>query len=202
MAKFTIPENVIKVVIGTAIPKPENEQNTDLIVPARFLKEITNRNMGKYVYADERARDGPSHPFNGTYEGATILVAGANYGCGSSREHAPQALHRFGIAGIIAESFAEIFARNCASIGVVPVTIPTEEISALAEYIQKGQLTGVKIDLEKKVVTYNGKAVTLDIPEGRRQAFLDGTWDALTVLQQDTQGIERTFRKLPYLGFE
>ena len=203
MEKLIIPEKAIKVVRGTAIPKPENDQNTDDIVPARFLKEITFGRMGEYVYADERARDGTAHPFNDlAYEGSNILIAGANYGCGSSREHAPQALQRFGIAGIVAESYAEIFAGNCASLGVVGVTIPAKEISLLAEYVQKNPLTEIKIDLEKKVITYNGTTLTFDILEGRRQAFLDGTWDALAVLYQNLEEVERISKKIPYINFK
>ena len=112
--KFIIPENQIIEVNGRGIPKPANDQNTDDIIPARYLKEITFANMGEYAYFDERFKDGnpvEDHPFNDSkYQGATILIGGANYGCGSSREHAPQALHRYGVNAIVAPSFAEIFA--------------------------------------------------------------------------------------------
>lgn len=204
--KTTIDKNVIRNVNGRAIPKPANDQNTDDIVPARYMKEITFAKMGGYVYFDERSREGEligNHPFNDPkYKSANILIGGANYGCGSSREHAPQALHRFGINAIIAESFAEIFAGNCASLGVVGVTVSAKDIINLADYVQKNPRTELNIDLAEKVIRYNGHTINLDMPEGRRQAFLNGTWDAMTVLQQNQEGIKTVMQRLDYLRFE
>lgn len=193
-------------VKGTAVPKTANDQNTDDIVPARYLKEITFSRMGEYAYFDERAKEGEKHPFNNPrYQDANILIAGANYGCGSSREHAPQALKRFGIDAIIAESFAEIFAGNCASLGVVGVTVPVEVVTFLAKHVLRSPATLFDIDLERKLIEYkNGckeGTVMFDIPEGRRKAFLDGTWDAMTVLQRDQEGIQRVEKSLEYLKF-
>jgi 3-isopropylmalate/(R)-2-methylmalate dehydratase small subunit len=206
MAEFVIKENIIDKVTGRAIPKPANDQNTDDIIPARFMKEITFANMGKYAYYDERNKDGKevlTHPFNDPlFRGGNILVAGANYGCGSSREHAPQALYRYGIRAIIAESFAEIFAGNCASLGIVGVTISSSEIVSLIEFIKKNPNTQVIVDLKDKKVKYAGKEVPLEIIEGRRQAFLNGTWDALTILQQNKAGIKSVEEKLAYLKFK
>ncbi len=210
MSELIILEKVIKIIEGTAIPKPANDQNTDDIVPARYLKEITFANMGEYAYHDERFKDGitvQDHPFNDTkYQGGNILIAGANYGCGSSREHAPQALMRYGIKGIIAESFAEIFAGNCASLGIVGVTAPSENISDLVELVQEFPEAKFKIDLNNKSVLYKYDTAEIDfffeIPEGRRQSFLNGTWDAMAVLQRDEEGIKRVEEKLPYLHFK
>ncbi|VVB75432.1 Isopropylmalate/citramalate isomerase small subunit [uncultured archaeon] len=206
MDEFVIKENIISSVFGTGIPKPANDQNTDDITPARFLKEITFANMGKYAYLDERVKEGkeiPTHPFNDKrFKNGSILVAGANYGCGSSREHAPQALHRFGIRAIIAESFAEIFAGNCASLGIVGVTVPAEEITKLVEFIRKTPSEKIVVSLADKKVKYGGREVSFEILEGRRQAFLNGTWDALTILQQNAQGIAKVKASLPYLGFK
>lgn len=198
-----IEEKIIKDIVNHALPKPEDDQNTDDIVPARYLKKITFSDMGDFVYFDERVKDGEEHPFNDSrYSGATILIGGANYGSGSSREHAPQALHRYGIQAIIAESFAEIFAGNCASIGVVGVTIPRSDLTALAKYVQKKPSTEISLDLEAKTVSYEGNIIKCDIPEGRRQAFLTGTWDAMAVLQQNMDEIEALERNLEYLQFE
>jgi 3-isopropylmalate/(R)-2-methylmalate dehydratase small subunit len=201
-----INENIIEKVSGRAIPKPKNDQNTDDIIPARFMKEITFANMGKYVYYDERFKDGKEvleHPFNDLrFRGGPILVAGANYGCGSSREHAPQALYRYGIRGIIAESFAEIFAGNCASLGIIGVTLPQKEISILIECIVQNPKIEVTINLKEKKVKYNGKEVPCELLEGRRQAFLNGTWDALTILKQNKEGIRAVEKKLEYLKFK
>jgi 3-isopropylmalate/(R)-2-methylmalate dehydratase small subunit len=206
MAEFMIKENIIDKVVGRAIPKPANDQNTDDIIPARFMKEITFANMGKYVYFDERNKDGKeitTHPFNDPqYRTGNILVAGANYGCGSSREHAPQALYRYGIRAIIAESFAEIFAGNCASLGIVGVIVPKTEIVSLIEFVTNNPSAEVIVDLKEKKVKYESKEVAFDILEGRRQAFLNGTWDALTILQQNKDGIKSVEQKLPYLHFK
>jgi 3-isopropylmalate/(R)-2-methylmalate dehydratase small subunit len=203
MSEVKIEENMIKEIKGRAIPKTTNDQNTDDIIPARFMKEITFANMGKYAYYDERYKDGNEileHPLN-KYKGGTILVAGANYGCGSSREHAPQALHRYGIKAIIAQSFAEIFAGNCASLGIVGVTIARNEIDELAEYITANPKEEVIIDVENKLVKYNNKKIPLELLEGRRQSFLNGTWDALTILQQNKVGITKVEDELAYLKF-
>ena len=202
MNKVKIEENIIINIVGMGIPKTENDQNTDDIIPARFMKEITFANMGNYAYYDERMKDGEEvseHPLN-KYKGANILIGGANYGCGSSREHAPQALSRYGIKAIIAESFAEIFAGNCASLGVVGVMIPRVEIDALAEVIKANPETEITIDLEAKLVKYSNKEIPLEMVEGRRQSFLNGTWDALALLQQNQEGIKEVESKLAYLN--
>lgn len=195
----------IIVIEGRAIPKTANDQNTDDIIPARYLKEITFKNMGEYAYYDERFIDGKEvsdHPLNhNKYKGANVLIAGANYGCGSSREHAPQALKRFGIDAIIAESFAEIFAGNCASLGVVGVIVSKDALNKLSVFIDKNPNTEVKIDLESKLIQYDGEEIRCEIPEGRRQAFINGTWDAMAVLQKDSKGIEKTVSDIDYLHF-
>lgn len=200
-----IHDKVIKYVGGRAIPKPGADQNTDDIVPARYLSEITFENMGDYPYFDERFVDGEpveEHPFNNpAYTGANILIAGANYGCGSSREHAPQALHRYGIDVVIANSFAEIFAGNCASLGMVGVTVSSEDIAELVDYVQREPSTEFCVDLTEKVIRSGGNEVPFEIPEGRRQAFLTGTWDAMAILQQNEAGLEEVASKLPYLRF-
>ena len=203
MSEIKIEENIIKEIKGKGIPKTKNDQNTDDIIPARFMKEITFANMGTYAYYDERVKDGvevEDHPLN-KYKGATILIGGANYGCGSSREHAPQALSRYGIKAVIAESFAEIFAGNCASLGVVGVMIPRSEIDALANFVKEDPGTKVTIDLNNKLVKYADKEIPLEMIEGRRQSFLNGTWDALTILQQNQNGIKKVEDNLAYLKF-
>lgn len=203
MSEVKIEENIIKEIKGNAIPKTTNDQNTDDIIPARFMKEITFANMGKYAYYDERYKDGleiAEHPLN-KYKCGTILIAGANYGCGSSREHAPQALHRYGIKAIIAQSFAEIFAGNCASLGIVAVTIERNEIDDLAEFVKTNPSKEVTIDLVNKLVKYNDQEIPLDLIEGRRQSFLNGTWDALAILANDKVGIKKVEDGLAYLKF-
>jgi len=201
-----IQEKAISSVKGKAIPKPANDQNTDDIIPARYLKEITFAKMGEYAYFDERFKNEKrveSHPFNDPkYVGANILITGSNYGCGSSREHAPQALHRFGINAIIAESFAEIFAGNCASLGVVGVTVSAKDIVDLLNAVKQNPQTLFEINLNAKTVSYNGRSANFEMPEGRRQAFLNGTWDALAVLQQNESSIKKTESRLVYLKYK
>lgn len=200
-----IQDKIIENIKGKVIVKTENDQNTDDIVPARFLKEITFEKMGDYVYIDERIKGGrkiEDHPFNRPEaKEAKILIAGANYGCGSSREHAPQALHRFGINAIIAESFAEIFAGNCVSLGIVCVTIFPEAISNLIDYVENNPEEELEVDLESEMINWREYHHHFEIPEGKRQAFLSGTWDAMAILQQNQEGIKKIEEELSYLKF-
>ena len=180
---------------------------TDDIMPARFMKEITFANMGKYVYFDERfAKNGTlveEHPFNNKkYRGANILLAGANYGCGSSREHAPQALYKYGIRAIIAESFAEIFAGNCASLGIVGVTVASKDLASTSEAVKLNPSIEIEVDLAEKTVKCGTSAIKIEIPEGRRQAFLNGTWDAMAILQQNQGNVADVEKRLAYLHYE
>lgn len=202
-----ISESIITQITGTGVPKTKDNQNTDDIVPAKFLKEITFKEMGNYAYFDERfdkdGRPQMSHPFNDErYRGASILVVGANYGCGSSREHAPQALKRYGIKAIIGESFAEIFDRNCTTIGIVGVTVSKEYVRMLEEYIQQNPNAKINIDLQEKTIKYGENVIIFDMSEARRQSFLSGTWNALKVLQQNQEGINKVVDSLEYLQFE
>lgn len=197
---------IIEEVKARGIPKPENDQNTDDILPAKFLREITFRNMGNYIYFDERFEDGnlvKEHPFNNpVYQSGKILIVGDNYGCGSSREHAPQGLKKYGIEAIIGGSFAEIFAGNCTSLGIPTVTVPNEIISKLAEYVQENPSEEIEIDLNEKKIKYDEETISFEMPEGRRQAFLNGTWDALSVLQKNEEAIRKVEEELPYLNFK
>lgn len=199
-------ESQISVIRGRGVPKPAKDQNTDDIVPGRYLIEITFARMGEYLFRDERFDKGgnavPSHPLNvQAYHGARILIAGPNFGCGSSREHAPQALKRYGIDLIIAPSLAEIFAGNSASIGLVAVTASESDVGALVDFVTKQPGTEIVMNLETKTATYAGRAIRIDLPEGRRQAFLTGTWDRMAVLQRNDAGIRRVEQSLPYLNF-
>ncbi len=200
-----IEDKVISDVKGRGIPKPGTDQDTDRIIPARYLKEITFKRMGEYVFIDERLRDGvpvEGHPFNDPkYKGAKILVAGSNFGCGSSREHAPQALQRWGIDAIIAPSYAEIFAGNCAAIGLVAVTTSEEDARNLVAFLMENPDSYVTINLEGKTIAYGSEIRKLDLPEGRRQSFLNGSWDRMAVLQQNDKGIRKVEEQLPYLKF-
>lgn len=193
-----------QVITGTAVPIPGNDIDTDRIIPARFLKEITFEKMGDYLFSDARfASDGTpkDHPLNNpAYTGARIMVVGENFGCGSSREHAPQAIMRYGIAAIIGESFAEIFAGNCRALGVPVVTADPADIQRLMTAASNHPGQHWTLDLASKTVSVNGQVIAIELPESRRQAFLMGTWDATALLRQNEALIRETADRLPYIS--
>jgi 3-isopropylmalate/(R)-2-methylmalate dehydratase small subunit len=177
--------------------------DTDRIIPARYLKEITFTNMGKYPFYDERfdAKGGlKPHAFNEPrYKGASILFANVNFGCGSSREHAPQALVRWGIKAVLAESLAEIFAGNCVMLGTPALTASKEDIRALQKLAHDKPDTEFSLDLEAQSIQGGGMTVKLSMPDSRRKALLEGTWDSTGLLVQNGPLVEATAAKLPYM---
>ena len=191
----------IRKVSGRAIPVSGNDIDTDRIIPARYLKEITFNRMGNYPFYDERFdTDGKTkdHPFNSEeYQGAQILLANANFGCGSSREHAPQSLVRWGIKAIVAESFAEIFAGNCTMMGTPAVCAPAADISALQKLASDKPETMFTLDLEKGELKAGELAVIVDMPETRRRALLEGTWDSTTLLMANAGKVREVTSRLP-----
>jgi 3-isopropylmalate/(R)-2-methylmalate dehydratase small subunit len=193
--------SVIKIVEGTAIPLPGNDIDTDRIIPARYLRSVTFEGLGDEVFKDERFNDDGStkeHPFNDKkYDGATILIVGRNFGCGSSREHAPQAIMRFGIKAIVGESFAEIFAGNCTSLGIPTLTAGEDSIAALLKLVQDNPQTSFTVDLEAQTISHAGGTVPLDINSAAKTALLAGTWNTLDELLQNEAAIEEVHRRLP-----
>ena len=186
---------------GRAIPLPGNDIDTDRIIPARYLRSVTFEGLGSEVFKDERFNDDGSkknHPFNDEkYEGASILIVGRNFGCGSSREHAPQAIMRSGIKGIIGESFAEIFAGNCTSIGIPLCTTDEDTIADLQKLVQDDPQVEFAIDLEAKTVSYRDKTITIAMNPAARTALLGGTWNTLDELMQNEALIDEVHRRLP-----
>ncbi len=193
--------SVIKIVEGTAIPLPGNDIDTDRIIPARYLRSVTFEGLGEEVFKDERFNDDGSmkeHPFNDAkYDGAKILIVGRNFGCGSSREHAPQAIMRFGIEAIIGVSFAEIFAGNCTSLGIPTLTAGENTIAELQNVVQKHPQTSFTIDLEAQTISSAGGTVSLDINAAAKTALLAGTWNTLDELLQNEAAIDEVHRRLP-----
>ncbi|MEJ2057983.1 MAG: 3-isopropylmalate dehydratase small subunit, partial [Desulfofustis sp.] len=185
----------------TAIPLPGNDLDTDRIIPARYLRSVTFEGLGDEVFKDERFNDDGStkeHPFNDKkYDGATILIVGRNFGCGSSREHAPQAIMRFGIKAIVGESFAEIFAGNCTSLGIPTLTAGEDSIAALLKLVQDNPQTSFTVDLEAQTISHAGGTVPLDINSAAKTALLAGTWNTLDELLQNEAAIEEVHRRLP-----
>ncbi|MGH7829111.1 MAG: 3-isopropylmalate dehydratase small subunit [Candidatus Binatia bacterium] len=197
----------ITKISGTAVVVRGNDIDTDRIIPARYLKEITFSRMGEFPFYDERfdAQGKPRpHPFNDPrYQGASILFVNKNFGCGSSREHAPQALARFGIRAIVGESFAAIFAGNCVMIGVPAVTVTSADIENLMRMAEANPQTVFTLDLEAKSFFYEmEKSVPVDIPESSRQALLEGSWDSTSMLVANLEKVKKTASGLPYIrGF-
>lgn len=191
-------------ITGTAVPVVGDDIDTDRIIPARYLKEITFSRMGEYPFFDERFNaDGSAkeHPFNRQeHQGASLLIANSNFGCGSSREHAPQALERWGIKAIVAESYAEIFTGNCTMIGVPTVTASAEDITRLQELATGSPATRFSLDLEKMVLTSGDLLVQVAMPDGRRKALVEGIWDSTSLLVGNSDKVKQTIARLPYMA--
>ncbi len=186
------------------VPVPGNDIDTDRIIPARFMKVVTFEGLGQYAFNDERYdRDGKpkDHPFNDPrYAGHSILIAQKNFGCGSSREHAPQSLIRWGIRALIGESFADIFAGNCSANGVPAVTMSEQDVAALLSLAQKEPETEIRIDLESMTVSAGDRTMKCSMPDSSRKALLTGTWDLTTLLLQSVDKIKETAQKIPYIN--
>ncbi len=189
--------------IGTGIPVPGNDIDTDRIIPARFMKCVTFDGLEKYAFYDVRFDDKGNeidHPFNDSkYQGGAILIVNKNFGCGSSREHAPQALMRFGMKGIIGETFAEIFAGNCTALGIPAVRAGESEIEAMQAYIEANPGTEIDINLENKTVTYGDNSFSVDLPESARQDLVKGSWDTTAQLLANSEEIKGMSDTLPYM---
>jgi 3-isopropylmalate/(R)-2-methylmalate dehydratase small subunit len=186
-------------IAGRAVPLPGNDIDTDRIIPARFLKCITFEGLEAHVFEDDR-RQMPDHPFNQPrYRNATILVVGQNFGCGSSREHAPEALRRWGIRGIAGESFAEIFFGNCTAIGLPCLTLDAEDAARLEEVVARHPEQEIVLDLEDRVVRFGEQSIPAMIPDGARNQLLTGTWNAMGVLLEAASEIDRIAKALPYV---
>ena len=194
----------IRQIKGRAIPLPGTDIDTDRIVPARYLKSVTFDGLGEAAFYDERFEsDGTpkKHPLNdGRFKDASILIVGRKFGCGSSREHAPQALLRWGIRVIIGESFAEIFAGNCAAIGVPTVTVSHADVGRLMSLVERRPETVVHVDLDKKAVTAEESVMPLEMPETVRRSLLNGMWDTTAVLLAAEGDIESTAMRIPYIS--
>jgi len=189
---------------GRAILLPGNDVDTDRIIPARYLKNVTFDGLGDAAFIDERAAErkaGRTHPLDDhRYAGGSILLVGRNFGCGSSREHAPQALQRFGIRALVGESFAEIFAGNCTVLGIPAVRVTAADLERLQALVAEQPATAVTVDLEARRVTAGTLSCAADLPEGARLALVRGTWDSTTLLLANRDHIAATAGRLPYLN--
>lgn len=189
---------------GRAVVVRGNDIDTDRIIPARYMKSISFAGLEQYAFADARyAADGTpkDHPFNeGRFEGASILVVNENFGCGSSREHAPQALMRWGIRALVGQSFAEIFLGNCTALGVPAVTAAAADVAALMDAVELDPEQRVVVDLVAGRVSSRAGTARISMPEGAMSQLLDGTWDAMRTLLVARDEIAATAARLPYLS--
>ncbi|PSF37634.1 3-isopropylmalate dehydratase small subunit [Aphanothece hegewaldii CCALA 016] len=190
----------VKNIVGTGIPLRGDDIDTDRIIPARFLRCVTFDGLGEQVFADDRTQMNSQHPFDlPQYQGAKILVVNANFGCGSSREHAPQAIIRWGIQGIIGESFAEIFFGNCIANGVPCVTANAQDIKQIQTIIEENPQASIMLDLKNLEVHCEQFTAPISLNEGARQMLIAGSWDSCGQLLQNTAEIKTSAAKLPYL---
>lgn len=198
----TVPS--VEHVEGTGIPIRGNDIDTDQIIPARFMKVVTFDGLGQFAFFDQRfdENDNPKeHPFNDEkFHNASILVVNSNFGCGSSREHAPQALMRWGIDAIIGESFAEIFAGNCLALGIPTITADTDTVTDLQDWIDANPEDSIAIDVADELITYDDTVISGSVDEAQRKALIEGIWDTTALLKSNRQTIEKTAESLPYLS--
>ena len=187
-------------VAGTAIPLRGNNIDTDRIIPARYLKAITFEGLGAHAFEDDRASM-PNHPFaNPAYAGASILIVNENFGSGSSREHAPQALKRWGIAACVGQSFSEIFLGNSTTIGLPCATAAPEDIEALLATAEQEPATSMVFSIDAQSVEAAGRTVPLGMPAAIRDSLLTGQWDATGLLLDDFDDVRRVADSLPYVN--
>ena len=185
-------------VTGRGIPLRGHDIDTDRIIPARYLKAISFEGLEKHVFADDRTD--PAHPFNQPqYQGASVLLVNRNFGCGSSREHAPQAIYRRGIRAVVGQSFSEIFFGNSVVLGMPCPTATRETTEALIAIVEQDPATELVVDLAAMTVTAAGRAFPITLPAAAREAFLDGSWDATGLLLDDYDQVRAVAARLPYV---
>jgi 3-isopropylmalate/(R)-2-methylmalate dehydratase small subunit len=194
---------------GTALPMRGDDIDTDRIMPARYLRAVTFEGLERHLFEDERAgsaagdRVGTVHPFDHpAYRGASILLVNRNFGSGSSREHAPQALQRAGLRAIVGESFAEIFFGNSLMIGLPCVTASPDEVRELMERVEERPAARVRVDLEARTCELDGFRCAIALPGHARDALVGGTWDTTGLLLERYEEVDRIAARLPYVtGF-
>ena len=195
--------SVVSRVTGRAISLPGNDIDTDRIMPARFLKAVTFEGLEAHVFEDDRLEAtgrGQMHPFDDpARRGARVFLTGINFGCGSSREHAPQALSRWGVQAVVGVSFAEIFAGNSLMIGLPCVQVAPEDLARLRA-ASADPAAEFAVDLSAKQVSSGGVSVSLTMPDAAREALMSGAWDATGLLLANYDDVNATAARLPYVS--
>jgi len=194
----------ITSLTGRGVFVPGADIDTDRIIPARFMKCITFDGLGEFAFYDERKKaDGSNkpHPLNDPrFAGASVLISGSNFGCGSSREHAPQSLYRFGFRAVLAESFAEIFFGNSITLGMPCMTLSRDDLLKLAAIIEKDPTAEIAIDVQNRKVTCSGQAFTAGLPHSAHEALVTGRWDAIADLLEGLPEVAKTAKSLAYVN--
>jgi len=189
---------------GRGVYVPGNDIDTDRIIPARFMKCVTFDGLGEFLFYDVRKNaDGTDkpHPLNDPrFKGATILLSGANFGCGSSREHAPQAIQKYGFKAVVAEGFAEIFFGNCATLGIPCAVATRADIAKIAAAIEANPQTEIVFDVAQQEIRFAGQKVKVDVRETARDALVNGRWDAIGELIDGLPQVKTAAARLPYLA--
>ena len=190
----------ITSVTGRGLPLRGDDLDTDRIMPARFLRAVTFEGLEQHLFEDDRRAD-PSHPFNDArYKGATVLVVNRNFGCGSSREHAPQGLARFGITAVVAESFSEIFLGNSAVLGIPCFSADHASIDALQSLVERAPETLIEARVDTGAVTAGSVRLAATIPTGLRDGFVSGQWNPTAMLLDRFDDVRAVASALPYVG--
>jgi 3-isopropylmalate/(R)-2-methylmalate dehydratase small subunit len=194
----------ITTISGRGVHVPGNDIDTDRIIPARFMKCVTFDGLGEYLFHDVRKNaDGSAkqHPLNDPrFQGATILLSGANFGCGSSREHAPQAIRKHGFRAIVAESYAEIFFGNCTTLGIPCLGARRTDLQKLAAAVEADPALSITIDVRQGTIRFGGHTIAATLRDSARDALINGRWDAIGELLEGVEVVKKVAAGLPYLA--
>jgi 3-isopropylmalate/(R)-2-methylmalate dehydratase small subunit len=196
-----VSEARVARVAGRGAVLRGDDIDTDRIIPARFLRCVTFDGLGEHAFEDDRQQAKGNHPLDDArFAGASILIVGRNFGCGSSREHAPQSLWRFGFRAFVGESFAEIFFGNCVALGLPAVTLARAELERLMDAVELDPAQELVLDLGAGTLVSRVGVQRVAMPDGARRQLLEGTWDATSVLLEAGPAIQATAARLPYVG--
>lgn len=195
---------IIDQVKGRGVPVRGNDIDTDRIIPARFLKCVTFDGLGEHAFEDDiegLQSQGKTHPFRDSrYQGSSILVSNSNFGCGSSREHAPQALLRWGIQAIIAESYSEIFYGNCVSLGIPCFRVSHEVADQIQSFLEQNPQVELQTSVSERSLQMGDQTFALEIADGSRGQFLDGSWNARAALLMNLDQVKQVGASLSYVN--
>ena len=196
--------SIISTITARALPLRGNDIDTDRIIPARFLRCVTFDGLGEFAFEDDRKQlkaAGKIHAFDeARFQGSKVLAVNSNFGCGSSREHAPQAIAKWGITAIVGVSFSEIFFGNCVAMGLPILRLSVADSEAIQSLIEADPQVPVTVDIEKLTVTVAGKSFSAQMPDGVRKQFLTGAWDATGELVAGAADVKAIAAKLPYVS--